>query len=123
MLREEQEALRVEQQRDRDEQRRYSQEMSRLLDTVQGLAVDLVRLGRRTVEVEIPVTTSESRPIPPPPQYLSVPNPVPVISSYELPAPTMPVVPPPGQTGSGQTETTRPKLGCYNLVPVCEVAA
>ena len=83
--------------------------MSRLLDTVQGMAVDLVRLGRRTVEVEIPVTTSEPRPVPPPPQYPSVPTPVLVISSYELPALTMLVVPPPGQTWSGQIETTRPR--------------
>ena len=109
MFCEEQEALRVAQQRDRDEQRRYSQEMSRLLDTVQGMTVDLVHLGRRTVEVEISATTSEPRPVPPLPQYPSVPTPVPVISSYELPAPTMPVVPPPGQTGSGQIETTRPR--------------
>ena len=58
---EEQEALRVKKQRDRDEQRRCSQEMSRLLDTVQGMAVDLVRLGRRIVEVKIPALTSEPR--------------------------------------------------------------
>ena len=106
MFREEQEALRVEQTQSR-------QDATRLVVTVRDLATTLIR---RPAETEVPVeTTSQDRVPPPPPpavHYPEVPTAPPLVVTYELPPPQMPMGPTeplfrPG--GSVRAEQEQPK--------------